>query len=92
MNRGEEAASREKPSLVYVKYLDHVEFRNSDPSLYGPSVREVVGWMVAETEEALCLCCDRTVKPLPFEKPAESGFVILKSDVLEMRRIKTENC
>jgi len=81
----------EKPSLVYVKYRDHVEFKHSDPSLFEPSIREVVGWLVAETEEVLCLTYDRSVNPLPFEKPSESGYIILKSNVLEMRRIISEN-
>ena len=81
----------EKPSLVYVRYVDHVLFRKADPSLLKPCVREVVGWLVRESDEAVCLSLDRAVEPLPFEKPAESGFVILKSDILEMRRIEAEN-
>lgn len=81
----------EEPSLVYVRYVDHILFRNADPSLLKPCVREVVGWLVRETEEALCLCCERALELLPFEKPSESGFIILKSDVLEMRWIKAEN-
>lgn len=80
----------EKPSLFYVKYRDHVEFKHSDPGLFEPSIREVVGWLVAETEEALCLTYDRSVNPLPFEK-RECGLVLLKSDVLEIRRIREKN-
>ena len=78
----------EKPSLVYMKYVDHVLFRNADSSLLRPYVREVVGWLVRETDEALCLCHDRAVEPLPFEKPSESGLIILKSDVLERREVE----
>ncbi len=81
----------EKLSLVYMKYRDHVEFKHSDPSLFEPSIREVVGWLVAETEDAFLLIYDRSVSPLPFEKPSASGYVILKSGVLEMKRIKAEN-
>ena len=92
MNRGEEAASREKPSLVYVRYKDHVEFRNTDPSLLKPCIREVVGWLVGEKDEALLLLCEKSVEPLSFERPPKLSFAILKSDVLEIRRIKTENC
>ena len=77
----------EKPCLIYVRYLDHVEFKNSDPDLFKPCVREMVGWLVAETKEALCLTYDRSVKPLPFEK-RECGLIILKSDVLEKRNIE----
>ena len=34
---------------------------------------------------------DIPVESLPFEKPSESGFIIMKSNVLEMRRIEAEN-
>jgi len=57
----------EKSSLIYVKYLDHIEVKNADPSLLGPSIREAVGWLKAETDETLCLVYDRSVKPLPNE-------------------------
>ena len=77
----------EKFSLVYVKYVDHVLFRNADSSLLKPCVREVVGWLIRETNEVLCICHERAVELLPFEKPSESGLIILKSDVREKRRI-----
>ena len=77
-----------KSSLVYVKYVDHVLFRNADSSLLRPCVREVVGWLIRETNEVLCLCYERAVETLPFEKPSESGLIILKSDVLEKREIE----
>ena len=78
----------EKPSPVYVRYNDHVEFRNTDPSLYRHSVREAVGWLVGETDEDLFLLCEKSVKPLPSERPPRLSFTILKSEVVEMRRIK----
>ena len=81
----------EKPSLFYVRYKDHVKFRNTDPSILKPPTREAVGWLVRETEEAIYICCERALEQLPFEKPSESGFIVLKSDILEMRRIKAEN-
>ena len=80
----------EHQGLIYVKYVDHVEFRNSNPHLFKPCVREVVGWLVKETEDALYLTYDRSVEPLPFQT-RDCGLIILKSDVLEKRRIKAEN-
>jgi len=74
--------------LVYVRYRDHVLFHNTDPTLLGPCVREVVGWLARETEDAICLCFDRTVGTLPGELPSKgSGLIILKSDILEGREI-----
>lgn len=75
-------------TLLYVRYRDHVLYKNTDSSLLKPCVREVVGWLDRETDEFLCLCCERAVDQLPFGKPTESGFIILKSDVLETRRLE----
>ena len=90
-----EAQLTEKRNLVYVKYRDHVLFRNADPSLFRPSVREVVGWLLGETEEVLCLCYERAIERLPFEKPSEQGIIILKSAVLELSELdvkETSSC
>ena len=76
-----------KSRLVYVKYVDHVLFRNADSSLLRPCVREVVGWLTRETSDVLCICHERAVELLPFEKPSESGLIVLKSDVLENRNL-----
>ena len=73
--------------LLYVKYRDHLLFKNADPGLFKPNVREVVGWLTRETEEALFLTYDRSVEPLRFEK-CESGLIILKLEVLERREIE----
>ena len=71
-----------KSPLLYVKYRDHVLFRNCDSSEIKPSVREIVGWLTFESTDNICICYDKSVDPLPNEKH-ESGFIILKSDVLE---------
>ena len=92
-NKGGVKASRRYPgchskdelSLIYVRYKDHVLFKNCNHSNMKPSVREVVGWLVLETQEAIYVCCDRPVEPFPHEKSSESGLVILKSDVLERK-------
>ena len=80
------AEFRGKLALLYVKYKDHVLFRNCNSSKMKPSVREVVGWLNFESTDNVCICYDKPVDPLPYEK-RESGFIILKSDVLEVREI-----
>ena len=72
-----------KSPLLYVKYRDHVLFRNCDSSEIKPSIREVVGWLTFESTDNICICYDKPVEPLLGEK-RESGFVILKSDVLQV--------
>jgi len=78
------------PPLVYIRYRDHVLFRNADPSLFQPSIRETVGWVVKEDGTALWILWDKSVDPLPHERtqPAESGLVILKTEILEIKRIE----
>ena len=74
--------------LTYVRYRDHVLFKKCDHSDMKPSVREVVGWLLCETSEAIYICCDRSVEPLPDERPSESGLIVLRSDILERRVIE----
>jgi len=64
-------------------------FRNADPSLYKPAIRECVGWLTKESPEAVWVLWDRSVKPLPHERTRveECGLVILKSEILEMKKL-----
>jgi len=66
--------------------MDHVLFRNSDPYLLKPSVREAIGWMVKETDEALWICFDKAYESQSFDP--SSGLIILKSDILEVKEIE----
>jgi hypothetical protein len=36
--------------LVYVRYLDHVLFKDIDPHAMKPQIRETVGWLAEENE------------------------------------------
>jgi len=74
--------------LIHVQYKDHVLFRNSDPKLYeSPNIRETLGWLMHETNEALFLIHDRSVRPIVNEV-RETGLIILKSDILEIKTIQ----
>lgn len=75
-------------TLIYVRYLDHVLFRNADPVLFKPAVREATGWKINEDNEALWICFDKPIERLPYEKlDPSSGLVILKCDILEIKEI-----
>jgi hypothetical protein len=78
----------EKP-LVYVKYLDHVLYRNMTPSVEPkPVVRETVGWLMRENEEVVLIVWDRAAAPSKLEKlDPTSSLVILKKCIVEMRRL-----
>jgi hypothetical protein len=72
------------PRLLYLKYKDHVLFRKADPSLLTPCIRETIGWLIKETEEAFYLVNDKSVHSQTHH-PAESGLIILQSDVITRR-------
>ena len=77
-------------TLLYVKYQDHILFRNVNPGFFKePCIREAIGWIIKENDEALWICFDKPVKKLLHKKmdPA-SGLLILKSNILEKREIE----
>jgi hypothetical protein len=74
--------------LTYIRYWDHVLFRNADPSLFNPVMREAIGWIVKNEDEVIVLVFDKSVHELPCEvTTTASGMVILKHDIVEMKQI-----
>ena len=74
--------------ILCIRYRDHVELRNAYPKFYfDPLEREAIGRLSYETDEIIYLTFDRSIEPLPLEAP-ESGIVILKSDIVDMKEIK----
>ena len=76
-------------SFVYVRYRDHVLFRDVDPRLYKPFIRETIGWLDYEDGECLRIVWERFAMPHPpnESKPRATGLVILKGDIIEMRKV-----
>lgn len=76
-------------SLVYVRYRDHVLYHRSDPVSLRPQVRECVGWLVYDCAEYIIVSWDRDAEPptLKGGDPKASGLVVLRSDILELRRL-----
>lgn len=76
-------------SLVYVRYRDHVLYHRGDPELMKPQVREAVGWLVYEGEDYITVVWDRDAEPptLKGGDPKASGLVLLRSDILELKRL-----
>lgn len=76
-------------SLIYVRFSDHVLFKDVDPRLYRPFIREAVGWLDYEDEECLRIVWERFAMPDPpnESKPRATGLVILKKAIIELRRI-----
>jgi hypothetical protein len=81
------AEAAEKP-LVYIRYQDHILYRNMAPSNPKPIIRETIGWLAYEDNEVVWIVWDRAAAPAKLEKldPAAS-LVVLKRCILEMRRL-----
>ncbi len=80
-----------KPKVVYVRYFDHLLFRNVSLNKgdLRPPIRETIGWLVWEDEIAIHILWDKSCKKLPQEKTQDriSGIIILKPCIIEMREV-----
>jgi len=78
-------------SLVYVRYRDHVLFRNTHQPIEDAMERETVGWLTQETNELLCVQHDRTVESLNYSSGTASGLVLMKACILEICALPLQN-
>lgn len=76
-------------TLIYVRYVDHVVYNRSSALAMKPQIREAVGWLVYDCQDYVTLAWDRDAEPptLRGGDPKASGLVLLKSDVLELKKI-----
>jgi hypothetical protein len=80
-----------KGSIVYIRYKDHVLYRNTPEDLEKAAERETIGWLTQETGELLCIQHDRTIENLQYSSGTASGLVLLKSCILEIRALPLQN-
>jgi hypothetical protein len=75
--------------LIYVRYLDHVLYNRSVALAMSPQVREATGWLVYQCEQYITLIYDRDAGPptLKGGDPKASGLVLLRSDIVEFKRL-----
>jgi len=76
-----------KDPVVYVRYKDHVLFKNTPQPVKGAAERETVGWLTQETGDLLCIQHDRTAESPHQSSGTTSGLLLLKSCVLEIRAL-----
>ena len=78
--------------LVSVRYLDHVLYHRASALTMKPQVREAVGWLVYECDQYVTLTWDHDAEPptLRGGDPKASGLVLLRSDILELKRLGTQ--
>jgi len=90
VNSKKEAFIHSKFPVAFIRYRDHVLFHQGNPLSLKPALREAVGWLVYENPEYVILAWDRDVGPptLRGGDPKASGLVVLRSDIVQLKRIR----
>jgi hypothetical protein len=79
-----------KGSIVYIRYKDHVLYRDEAQPLKDAAECETVGWLTQETGDLLCIQHDRTIESIKYSSGKASGLVLLKSCILEIRALPSQ--
>jgi hypothetical protein len=82
-------------SAVYVRYKDHVLFKNIQQPIAEAVERETIGWLTKQNDEILLIEHDRTIPNPQIPSGQGNGVIILKSCIVEIRKLplqKTSNC
>lgn len=74
-------------SVVYVRYKDHVLYRNVNNPVEEAVERETIGWLAREKGDVILIEHDRTPQCLQLPRGSGSGVIILKSCILELRSL-----
>lgn len=75
--------------LVFVRYLDHVVYNRAVALDIEPQIREAVGWLIYESAQFITIKYDRDFgsPTLKGGDAKASGLCLLKSSILEMKRL-----
>ncbi len=74
--------------LVYVRYKDHVFFKNMQNPKAEAIEREAIGWVKEQTDELLLLENDRAI---PSRGKNVNGLIILKNCIVEAHPLLLQN-
>src|SRR3989337_2257414 len=76
--------------LAFIRYVDHVLYHRASAHSMQPQVRETVGWLLYECDQYVTLSWDWDAEPptLKGGDPKASGMVLLKSDILELKKLE----
>ena len=74
-------------SAVYIRYKDHVLFKNIKQPVEEAMERETIGWLSKETGEIILVEHDRTMPNLQLNGGQSSGLIILKSCIIEIHEL-----
>jgi hypothetical protein len=82
-------------SAVYVRYKDHVLYKNVQQPIAEAVERETIGWLTKQTDEIMLIEHDRTIPNAQIPSGQGNGVIILKSCITEIRELplqKTSDC
>jgi hypothetical protein len=82
-------------SAVYVRYKDHVLFKNIQQPIAEAVERETIGWLTRQNDEIMLIEHDRTIPNPQIPSGQGNGVIILKSCIIEIRKLplqKALNC
>jgi hypothetical protein len=80
---------------VYVRYKDHVLYRNLREPVEEAVERETVGWLTKQDKDIMLIEHDRTTSKAEIASGSGSGIILLKSCIIEIHELplqKTLNC
>ena len=84
-----------KCPLVYVRYKDHVIYKNILRPVPEAAERETVGWLTQQNEEIMLIEHDRTSPNAQIPSGQGNGIILIKSSILEICSVplqKISNC
>ncbi len=75
--------------LVFIRYRDHVLFKDANAEQYRPWTRETVGWLDYQDDEFVRIVWERFHEPNPPDnaKLRSTGLSISRNDIMEMKRV-----
>jgi hypothetical protein len=82
-------------SAVYIRYKDHVLYKNVWQPKAEAIERETIGWLSKECNDILLIEHDRTIPNAQIPSGQGNGVIILKSCIVEIHELpvqKTSNC
>jgi len=74
--------------LLYVRYKDHVIYKNILQPAPEAIERETVGWLTHQNQDIILIEHDRTIKRKDISSGKSNGIIILKSCILEIRPLQ----
>lgn len=95
MNRSEQTtensyfSNQTLKEIVLVRYHDHVMYNRTPAITMKPQTREAIGWLIYECDWYIIVVWDKDAEPPTLHNgdPKASGLVLLKNDILELKKL-----